>query len=91
MFKLSVLLVFCQVLLAAGHSASAEDYSDCRIRCETDYSDCTNQPPAPESEVQNAKMAACDTRLASCYADCENVKPPENPPGTENNPNIIWK
>ena len=91
MLKLSVLLVFCQVLFLAGHSASAEEYSDCRLRCETDYTDCTNQTPAPDSEVQNAKMAACDSRLALCYSDCENLKPTENPPGSENNPNIIFK
>jgi hypothetical protein len=89
--KFTVVLIFCQILFAGVYSASAEDYQECRLRCEADYTDCTNEAPAPEPEVQNAKMGACNQRVASCYADCENLMPVENPAEIENNPNIIRK
>lgn len=89
MFKFCAALIFCQIALSQGNLALAEDYSDCRLRCETDYTDCSNETPAPEPEVQQAKLASCEKSLLTCYAECENLKPIEAPSGTENNPNLI--
>lgn len=89
MFKLTAALIFCLVAVAQGREALAEDYSECRLRCETSHTDCTNETPAPEPEVQEAKLASCEKSLVTCYAECENLKPIESPTGTENNPNII--
>ena len=91
MLKFTVVLLSCLAFFQ-GYVACAEDYSECRQRCEGDFADCSNAPPAPESEVQEAIMASCDKRLQSCYAECENLKPVEEPPtGVDNNPNIIQK
>ena len=91
MFKSTVVLFFCLAIFQ-GSVACAEDYPECRLRCETDFTDCSNVPPAPESEVQEAIMASCDKRLQSCYAECESLKPVAEPPtGVDNNPNIIQK
>ena len=92
MKKFLVILAFCQIMLVQSSLVSADDYSECRTRCESEYTDCTNEPPAADPEVQNAKMTACDLRLQSCYPDCDKFKPIENNyDGTQNNPNIIRK
>ena len=89
MFKFTAALFFCLVAVAPSRDALADDYSECRLSCETNYTDCTNESTAPEPEVQQAKLASCAKTLSTCYADCENLKPIEPPTGTENNPNII--
>jgi murein endopeptidase len=86
-----VLLSITLWLTNGGYPALAEDYPECRLRCETEYTDCSSQASAPEQEVQDAKLKSCDQTLASCYADCENLKPVEVPEAVENNPNIIRK
>ena len=91
MFKFAVILILCQLALAQGYDAFAEDYADCKIRCDSDYTDCTNRPPASEPEVQDAIIASCNQRLQSCAADCESLRPAEQPNGTESNPDIIYK
>jgi len=91
LFRFSVLLTFCQAALLSGGGVRAEEYPDCRLRCETAYTDCSNAAPDSEPEVQQAKMASCNSTLLDCYADCENLKPIESPSGTENNPNLIRK
>jgi hypothetical protein len=90
MGRFSFVLLLSQILLFQGSPALAEDYSECRLRCETESADCLNETPGPEPEVQAAKMAACEQRLQSCYAECENFKPIE-PPGIDNNPNVLRK
>lgn len=90
MFKFTLILLFCQIALSQGYSAFAEDYSECRMRCDREYNDCFNEPPSPEPEVQDARMAACDRNLKTCSADCEGRKPIENPE-TGSNPGIIYK
>lgn len=72
-------------------NARGEDYSECRQQCDADYSDCINEPPAPDPEVREAERSSCDRTLASCRAQCENLKPVETPPPFENTPNIIVK
>jgi hypothetical protein len=89
--KLLTILFLCQIVLVQGSAALAEDYPECMMRCDTDYTDCTNEPPVPEAEVQAAKLSACEQKAASCHAECENLKPIEPPTGTEDNPNIIRK
>jgi hypothetical protein len=89
--KIIAVLVLCQIVLVQGYPAFAEDYSECMMRCDTEYADCTNEPQAPEPEVQAAKISACEQRVVICHADCENLKPIEPPTGTEDNPNIIRK
>ena len=91
MSKFVAILIFAQLMLLQGYCAFGEDYSECRQRCAADYTDCSNETPDPEPEVQAAKMAACDKGVQSCYADCENLRPIESPTGTEDNPNIIRK
>jgi hypothetical protein len=92
MIRLILLLICCQVAFSLGSLALAEDFGDCRVRCESEHLDCTNDAAAAtEAEVQSAKMAACESKLQTCYAECENLKPVEPPTGTENNPNIITK
>jgi hypothetical protein len=81
----------CQFSLSFGLPALAEDYSECRLRCETENTDCVNETPAPEPEVQAAKLDTCGRKLQICYAECENLRPVEPPTGVENNPNIIIK
>jgi len=87
--KSITILFLCQIILLQGYPALAEDYSECMVRCDGDYTDCTNETPAPEPEVQAAKISACEQKAASCHAECENLKPIEPPSGTEDNPNII--
>jgi len=89
--KSSIILFLCQLVLVQGSAAFAEDYPECIMRCDSDYADCSNEPPAPEAEVQAAKISACEQKAASCHAECENLKPIEPPSGTEDNPNIIRK
>ena len=85
--KLLFLLIFL-FLSFPGNYAGAEDYPDCRLRCENDYTDCTNAPSATDPEVEAARRASCDLKLQLCYPECENLKPVESTP-PENNPNII--
>jgi hypothetical protein len=88
--KFAMLLIFCQLAWAPGHPAFAEDYPECRVRCEAEYAACTNEPTAADPEVSNAQIASCDPSLQSCYAQCETLRPV--PQGVEeNNPNIIRK
>jgi hypothetical protein len=91
MRKLTVALLLYQIVSVPSSPAFAEDYPECMVRCDSDYSDCTNEPPAPEPEVQAAKISACEQRQISCRAECENLKPVTPPSGTEDNPNIIRK
>jgi hypothetical protein len=90
MTKFLMLLICCQILLFQGSRAFAEDYAECTMRCDREYNDCFSEPPAPDPEVQDAKMAACDRNRQTCASECENRKPVETP-GTDNNPNIITK
>jgi len=90
--KCLVILTLCQIIFPLAPLSFAEDYSECRTRCESEHTDCMNEPAADDPEVQNAKMAACDQKLLSCYPDCDQLKPLEDEyEGTENNPNIIRK
>jgi hypothetical protein len=89
--KLTVALLLCQIIFTQGY-AFAEDYSECRARCDAEHADCLNEPYADDSEVRDAKMAACEQRFQLCYPECDQLKPIENnTDGTENNPNIIRK
>lgn len=90
MFKYLILFMLSQ-LGCTGTAAFAEDYSDCRLRCETENTDCVNEPPAPDPDVQAAKLDSCERRLRICYGECENLKPVEPPAEEINNPNIIRK
>jgi hypothetical protein len=89
--KSITILFLCQMFLVQSYPAFAEDYPECMARCDSDFTDCTNEPPAPEPEVQAAKISSCEQKAAICHADCENLKPIEPPSGTEDNPNIIRK
>jgi len=82
------LLVLCGLCLNAA-PVCAEEYGECRLRCETEQTDCVNQPPAPDPDLQAAQLASCERRLAICYAECENLKQVETPAEEINNPNII--
>lgn len=88
MVKLILLLLLCNLALAQVPTARGEDYGECRLRCETENTDCVNEPPVPDPDVQSAKLAFCERKLAICYAECENLRPVE-PPSTEYSPNII--
>ena len=91
MVKITVILLCGLAVSSQGRFACAEAYSECRVGCDSQNADCSNQPQATEPEVQAAQIATCEQMLQSCYADCENLKPVEPPTGTENNPNIIRK
>jgi len=77
-------------LLSVSPSARAEEFGECRTRCETENTDCVNQQPNQDPDLQAAQLAQCERRLQICYAECENLKPTE-PPTLENNPNVIVK
>ena len=91
MHKIIIILFLCQMVLAQDYPAFAEDYSECAARCDRDYADCSNEPQAPDPDVEAARISACDQTQQTCHADCENLKPIEPPTGTEDNPNIIRK
>jgi len=88
--KLTIILTLCQIIFSQGQLAFAEDYSECRARCDSEYTDCMNEPPATDPEVQAAKVESCIQKVQSCYPECEKLKPIENNP-PEDNPNIIRK
>lgn len=88
MFRVVAALLFS--LLLAWGTARAEDFGECRTRCETENTDCVNRQPAPEPDLQAAQLEQCERYLRICYAECENLKPTE-PPTLENNPNVIVK
>lgn len=68
----------------------AEDYSECRLQCDQNLTDCLNEPQAQEPEVQEARQAACSQKFQSCYAECENFRPRDEVT-PESYPNIIRK
>jgi hypothetical protein len=75
-------------LAAAGTPAGAQDYSECRMRCDTDYTDCSNEATAPDPEAEEARRASCERRLRICIAECDYLKPSQ-PTQPEMSPNII--
>jgi hypothetical protein len=87
------LLATAALLFCFSQQCLAEEYSDCRSRCTNEYTDCMNQPQSDEQEVQTAKEANCSEKVQLCYADCENLRPPDSDSNDnavpEANPNII--
>ena len=79
MNKLVAALVFCQMVSIQGANAFADEYSDCRVPCETEYADCASQPAAPDPEAQTAQSEACHQKMQSCYAVCESLNPANKP------------
>lgn len=85
-----VIVILLGQLLFTSRTLRAEDFGECRTRCETENTDCVNQQPAPDPELQAAQLEQCERHLRICYAECENLKPTE-PPTLETNPNVILK
>jgi hypothetical protein len=81
----SVLLLSCQL------SYAQEDYAECKARCAQLYTDCVNEPPAEDPEVQAAKEGSCNQKTELCNSDCENRKPVLDTIEPESNPNVIRK
>ncbi|GFO70318.1 hypothetical protein GMLC_38970 [Geomonas limicola] len=90
MLRVVVVMLLAQLLLAWGTVLAAEDVGECRTRCETENTDCVNQQPNPDPDLQAAQLAQCERRLQICYGECENLKPME-PHTLENTPNVIVK
>lgn len=85
------ILVICRIICFDLGLSHAEDYSECRARCDQENADCMSEPQAKEPEVQIAKEAACSEKVQSCYAECETLKPVDDYSVPERNPNIIRK
>ena len=86
------ILIICNILLLCGQPACAqEDYAECKARCAQLYSDCTNEPPAEEPELQAAKESTCNQKTELCNSDCENRKPVLDTVEPEGDPNTIRK
>lgn len=79
MNKFVAVLIFCQIASIQSASAFADEYSDCRVPCETEYAVCANQPAAPDPEAQTAHNESCHARMQSCYAACESLNPATKP------------
>jgi hypothetical protein len=91
MKKMCYIFMICQVICFDLALSRAEDYSECRARCDRQNADCMSEPQAKEPEVQLAKEAACSKKFQLCYAECENLKPLDDYTVPERNPNIIRK
>jgi hypothetical protein len=87
-FATPCLALLVLALAAVGTPAGAQGYPECRMRCDTDYTDCSNEAPAPDPETVEARRASCERKLRICIAECDYLKPAE-PAQPEMSPNII--
>lgn len=87
MRKAVLAAIACTALSATA--SRAEDFAECRVRCDGIFTYCINRPVAREPEVEAARTADCNQKLDLCYAECERLRPVPSEMTPESNPNII--
>lgn len=76
--KLLYVVMFCLMTFFQARIAVADDYAQCRSRCDQEHSDCLGrEPDGTDASQQVSKDAACLQRQTQCNMVCEKLRPPD--------------